>query len=74
MASDYKSITNQPMFDTATVWSLLIFYAFALQCMSTIAVTRTETKSWKWPMIQLVYLTFLAYAGSFLVYNLCLLI
>jgi ferrous iron transport protein B len=74
MAGDLKAGTNQPLFDTATVWSLLVFYVFALQCMSTIATTRMETKSWKWPMIQLAYLSFLAYAGSFLVYRICLLI
>lgn len=74
MGADLKAGTQQPMFDSATVWSLLIFYAFALQCMSTIAATRMETKSWKWPMLQLAYLSFLAYAGSFLVYRLCLLI
>ncbi len=74
MEADFKEGTHQPMFDSATVWSLLIFYAFALQCMSTIAATRMETKTWKWPMVQLAYLSFLAYAGSFLVYRICLLI
>lgn len=74
MANDFKAHSKQPMFDSATVWSLLVFYAFALQCMSTIATTRAETKSWKWPAIQLLYLSLLAYLGSFLVYNLCLLI
>jgi ferrous iron transport protein B len=57
------------IYNTATVCSLLIFYAFALQCMSTIAVVKKETKSWKWPLLQLVYLTSLAYISSFIVYR-----
>jgi ferrous iron transporter FeoB len=49
--------------------SLMIFYAFAMQCMSTLAIVRRETKSWKWPMIQLAYLTALAYIMSFIAYQ-----
>ena len=45
--------------------ALLIFFAFAMQCMSTVAVVRRETGSWKWPAIQFAYMTTLAYAGSF---------
>jgi ferrous iron transport protein B len=41
--------------------ALLIFFAFAMQCMSTVAVVRRETGSWKWPAIQFAYMTFLAY-------------
>ena len=48
----------------------MIFYAFAMQCMSTLAIVKRETRSWKWPMIQLVYMTALAYLFSLLVYNL----
>lgn len=50
--------------------SLLVFYVLAMQCMSTLAVVRRETKSWKWPMVQLVYMTGLAYVMSFIVYML----
>jgi len=50
--------------------SLMIFYAFAMQCMSTLAVVRRETKSWKWPFIQFVYMTGLAYIMSFIFYQL----
>ncbi|MFI5152754.1 MAG: ferrous iron transport protein B [Chitinophagales bacterium] len=50
--------------------SLMIFYAFAMQCMSTLAVVRRETRSWKWPLTQLVYMTGLAYVMSLLVYQL----
>jgi ferrous iron transport protein B len=50
--------------------SLMVFYAFAMQCMSTLAIVRRETKSWKWPLIQLAYMTFLAYIMSFIAYQL----
>lgn len=59
-----------PVFTTAVAFSLMMFYAFAMQCMSTIAVVYRETKSWKWPAIQFVYMTGLAYLASFIVYNL----
>jgi ferrous iron transport protein B len=44
--------------------SLLIFYVIAMQCMSTLAIVKRETKSWKWPIIQFVYMTALAYVFS----------
>ena len=50
--------------------SLMIFYVFAMQCMSTLAVVKRETKSWKWPIIQLVYMTGLAYVMSLIAYQL----
>lgn len=50
--------------------SLLIFFAFAMQCMSTVAVVRRETGSWKWPAIQFIYMGSIAYAGSFTAYQL----
>ncbi|MBI3681467.1 MAG: ferrous iron transporter B [Acidobacteria bacterium] len=50
--------------------ALLIFFAFAMQCMSTLAVVRRETGGWKWPAIQFAYMSLLAYAGSFLAYRL----
>ncbi|MBN8787002.1 MAG: ferrous iron transport protein B [Terrimonas sp.] len=50
--------------------SLMIFYVFAMQCMSTLAIVKRETRSWKWPLIQLAYMTVLAYALSFVAYNL----
>ena len=49
--------------------SLMVFYVFAMQCMSTLAVVKRETKTWKWPMVQLVYMTALAYLMSFIVYR-----
>lgn len=55
----------------ATALSLLVWYIFAPQCLSTIAVTRRETNSWKWPLVMLFYLLGLAYLGSWLTYQLC---
>ncbi len=57
------------VYDVATGLSLLVFYALAMQCMSTLAVVKRETRSWKWPTIQLVYMTGLAYIMSFAIYN-----
>jgi ferrous iron transport protein B len=59
---------GSPLFTLATGLSLMIFYVFAMQCMSTLAVVRRETKSWKWPLIQLIYMTGLAWLISWLVY------
>ena len=62
--------TGKPFFTTAVGVSLMLFYAFAMQCMTTIAVVFRETKGWKWPLIQLFYMTGLAYISSFIAYNL----
>lgn len=53
-----------PVFTLATGVSLMLFYVFAMQCMSTLAITKRETRSWKWPVIQLAYMTALAYIFS----------
>jgi len=53
----------------AVCFSLVVFYVFAMQCISTIAVVKRETKSWKWPTIQFVYLTMLAYVSAWIVFN-----
>jgi ferrous iron transport protein B len=64
--------TNLKVFTMPTSLSLMVFYLFAMQCMSTLAVVKRETKSWKWPAIQLIYLTVLAYVASFVVYRIFL--
>ncbi len=69
MAKDVDLETNQPRFTFAVAVSLLIFYALAMQCMSTIAVVYRETKGWKWPLIQFGFMTGLAYLLSFLAYQ-----
>jgi len=58
------------VYNLASGISLMIFYMLAMQCMSTLAVVRRETRSWKWPAIQLVYMTGLAYVMSLIVYQL----
>ena len=57
------------VYNVATGLSLLVFYVLAMQCMSTLAVVKRETRTWKWPIIQLVYMTGLAYVMSWMVYN-----
>ena len=61
---------GRPAFSFASGLSLLIFYVFAMQCMSTLVVVKKETRSWKWPVIQFLYMTGLAYLLSLLVYQL----
>lgn len=65
-----KKPDGTPVYSFATGISLMIFYLLAMQCMSTLAVVRRETRSWKWPVIQLVYMTGLAYIISLLAYQL----
>ena len=62
--------TGKPLYTMASGVSLLLFYAFALQCMSTIAVVKRETASWKYTLFQLAYLTALAYLAAFFAYSL----
>ncbi|TDH19714.1 ferrous iron transport protein B [Segetibacter sp. 3557_3] len=61
---------GRKVYTLATGISLMVFYVLAMQCMSTLAVTKRETRTWKWPIVQLVYMTGLAYLMSLLVYNL----
>ena len=65
-----KKEDGTQLFTLATGISLMIFYVFAMQCMSTLAVVRRETKSWKIPLIQFVYMTGIAYVMSFIAYHL----
>ncbi len=62
--------TGKPMYSLALGVSLLIFYAFAMQCMSTLAVVYRETKTWKWPILQLIYMSGVAYIGALIAYQL----
>ena len=61
---------GRPVYTLAAALSLMVFYVLAMQCMSTLAVVKRETKSWKWPVFQFTYMTILAYSMSFLVYHL----
>ena len=67
--SEINANTGKRTFNFATCISLLLFYAFSLQCMSTIAVTYKETKSFKWTSIQFLYMTTLAYVVSLIAYQ-----
>ncbi len=70
MMSEINPITGEMVFSTATLISLLLFYAFAMQCFSTLAVVYKETGKIKWPLIQLAYMTALAYISSMLAFQL----
>lgn len=65
-----KREDGSPVYTLASGVSLMIFYVLAMQCMSTLAVVRRETRSWKWPAIQLVYMTGLAYVFSLIAFQL----
>jgi ferrous iron transport protein B len=65
-----KREDGSPVYTLASGVSLMIFYVLAMQCMSTLAVVRRETRSWKWPAIQLVYMTGLAYVMSLIAFQL----
>ena len=69
MIASKNSVTGLPIYTFATGISLMLFYAFAMQCMSTVAVVYRETKSWKWPMIQLIYMTAMAYVAALVAYQ-----
>jgi len=68
MAAETKP-NGAPLFDLPTGVSLMLFYAFALQCMSTLAIVKKETNGWKWPMIQLISMTLMAYISALTVYQ-----
>jgi ferrous iron transport protein B len=68
MVSEVRA-DGSPLFNFASGVSLMLFYAFAMQCMSTLAVVRKETNSWKWPMVQLFGMTLLAYLVAFSTYQ-----
>jgi ferrous iron transport protein B len=65
-----KREDGTPVYTLASGISLMLFYAFAMQCMSTLAVVKRETRGWKWPIIQLLYMTGMAYVISLIVYQL----
>jgi ferrous iron transport protein B len=69
MRSEVNPDTGKPVYSMATSFSLIIFYVFAMQCMSTLAIVIRETKTWKWAFIQLTYMSGLAYISSFIVYH-----
>jgi len=69
MAAEVNPVLGTPLFNFASGISLLLFYAFAMQCMSTLAVVRRETNSWKWPLWQLFSMTAIAYIVALVTYQ-----
>lgn len=69
MAAEVNPILGGPLFNLASGISLLLFYAFAMQCMSTLAIVKRETNSWKWPILQLTIMTAIAYIVALIAYQ-----
>ncbi len=69
MAAEVNPVTHEPLFNLASGISLLLFYAFAMQCMSTLAIVKRETNSWKWPLAQLVFMSLFAYLVALVAYQ-----
>ena len=70
MAAETNPILGGPLFTFASGVSLLLFYAFALQCMSTLAIVKRETNTWKWPILQLVIMSGFAYIVALIAFQL----
>ncbi|MCL9809634.1 ferrous iron transport protein B [Flavobacterium luminosum] len=70
LSEEINPLTGEKLFNPATGISLLLFYAFAMQCISTLAITKKETNSWKWPVVQLVFMSGFAYVVAFIAYQL----
>jgi ferrous iron transport protein B len=66
---DQKNADGSPVFTPLVCVSLMVYYALAMQCMSTVAIVRRETNSWRWPLFQVAYMTSLAYGAALLVYQ-----
>lgn len=69
MAAETNGVTGEKIFNFASGISLLLFYAFAMQCASTLAITKKETNSWKWPFGQLVFMSGLAYVVALVAFQ-----
>lgn len=69
LRKEINPLTGKPIYNMAVVWSLLIFFVFALQCISTVAILKNEIGTWKAASLVFLYMGVMAYAGSFMVYN-----
>ncbi|WP_411029610.1 ferrous iron transport protein B [Spongiimicrobium sp. 3-5] len=69
MAAEVNAVNKKPLFNLASGISLLLFYAFAMQCMSTLAIVKRETNSWRWPTLQLVFMSGFAYIVALVAYQ-----
>lgn len=72
ISREKNSETGLPIYNMAVAWSLIIFFAFACQCMSTLAIVKRETESWKYPIFMFVYMLLFAYASSWITYRMLL--
>ncbi len=70
MAAEINTVNKKPLFNLASGISLLLFYAFAMQCMSTLAIVKRETNSWRWPLLQLGFMSVFAYIVALIAYQL----
>ncbi|PRX57164.1 ferrous iron transport protein B [Flagellimonas meridianipacifica] len=70
MAAELDESGKKPLFNLASGISLMLFYAFAMQCMSTLAVVKKETNSWKWPLLQLLFMSTFAYLVALMAFQL----
>lgn len=70
LRNEKRPDSGEAVYNLATGASLMVFYVYAMQCMATFAVVKRETKSWKWPFIQLIFMGVLAYLSAFIVYTL----
>jgi ferrous iron transport protein B len=70
MRNDFNEELGRPTYNVASGLSLMVFYVFAMQCLATFAVVQRETTSWKWPIIQVIYMGILAYLSAFITYHL----
>ena len=66
---DERRADGTPVFTPLVCLSIMVFYVLAMQCISTVAIVRRETNSWRWPLFQIAYMTVLAWIGSFVVYQ-----
>ncbi len=69
MQKDKDPVTGAPTFTILTALCIMVYYVLAMQCLSTVAVVHRETNGWKWPAVQFIYMTLLAYAGTFVTYR-----
>ncbi|PCJ98937.1 MAG: ferrous iron transport protein B [Flavobacteriaceae bacterium] len=69
MAAEVNADTKKPLFNLASGISIMLFYAFAMQCMGTLAIVKRETNSWKWPVLQLVLMSGFAYIVALMAYQ-----
>jgi ferrous iron transport protein B len=70
MREEVNPQTGEKVYSLASGASLMVFYVFAMQCMATFAVVKRETKTWKWPVLQMLYMGILAYLGAFITFTL----